>query len=452
MKQIDPDPSFQTDDPEMMVDGDLSMAEPIVIREDPPEPTLSLSPKSSRSKDGKRKIRKQSDTFVGRGFISTNSPTNTRSPPLSPRSMEIHSDLSREPPESVGRGALPEERFISPVINKGAEPPSSETSSTQKRLVPSPLDRHFEDQELATPHEFNKAKSSRSTRSGTGSRRSSSRRRKMQVLEVAPIAVVAESNAASSLYGVFNGHLLKWRFEAEEGGPFLRVPAFFGACGLVSTTTYALIFDPNTWTILSIVLSLFIYAIALLSLVLEGRFMCTNPLGIRAHLRSALTRRNRVFRFVWGRGILYVIAGGLSCCLILTPSLIAGSFMALVGFCAILLGSYAARMFYKLRDSLKDDDFLGSTFNRFDYDNDGFITLPEFVKLLSTLGMDIDDRIAIKAFHAADIDQEYKVSQQAFVTWWKATFLRNGKIARLDDMNSELGSDEEEGSSYHRME
>jgi hypothetical protein len=445
MKLIAQDPSFQTDDPEMMVDGELSsMAEPMVTREDPPEPTLSLSPKSSRSKDGKRKSRNQLDALVARGLTGTISPTNTRSPPRSPRSMDIHSNLSREPPESVGRG---EERFVSPS-HKGAEPPAHETVAVQQRAVSPPLERHAEEEELTTPHEFLKAKSLRST----SSKRSSSRRRKMMMLDVAPIEAVEESSATSSLYGVFNGHLLKWRFEAEEGGPFLRVPAFFGACGLVSTTTYALIFDPNTWTILSIVLSLFIYAIALLSIVLEGRFMCTNPLGIRAHLRSALTRRNRIFRFVWGRGILYVAAGGLSCCLILVPSLAAGAFMATVGICAIVSGAYASKMFYKLRDSLKDDDYLGATFSRFDSDNDGFITLPQFVNLLSALGMDIDDRIGIKAFHAADVNREYKVSQQAFVTWWKASFLKNGKSHRLDDMNSELGSDEEEASSaYHQM-
>jgi hypothetical protein len=442
MKQITLDPSFQTDDPEMIIEGDLSMAEPIVIREDPPEPTLSLSPKSSRSKDGKKKIRNQVvDATAARAI----SPTNTRSPPRSPRSLDSPSDLSREPPESVGRG---EDRFVSPS-HKGAEPPAHESAPVQKRAASTPLDMHLEEQELVTPHEFHKT---RSVRSNSSRRSSSTRRRKMQLMDVAPIEVVEESSATSSLYGVFNGNLMKWRFEAEEGGPFLRVPSFFGACGLVATTTYALIFDPNTWTILSIVLSLFIYAIALLSLVLEGRFMCTNPLGIRAHLRSALTRRNPVFRFVWGRGILYVIAGGLSCCLILIPSLVAGAFMAFVGVCAIVSGAYASKMFYKLRDSLKDDDYLGNTFNRFDSDNDGFVTLPEFVNLLSSLGMDIDDRIGIKAFHAADADREYKVSQQAFVTWWKAAFLKNGKAPRLDDINSELGSDEEEASSaYHRM-
>ena len=268
-------------------------------------------------------------------------------------------------------------------------------------------------------------------------------------LEVAPVEV---SDAASNaLHGVFNGHLMKWRFEAEEGGPFLRVPAFCGATALIITTTYGLIFDPNTWTILSIVLSLFIYAIALLSLVLEGRFMCTNPLGIRAHLRSALTRKNRIFRFVWGRGLLYIMAGGLSCGLILIPSMIAGIFMAVVGLHAVVLGAYSSRMFYLLRDSLKDDEYLASAFNKYDYDGDGYITLPEFVNLLSKLGMDLDDRIGIKAFHAADINHEYKISFQAFQTWWKGAFLKNGKVPKLDDMNSELGSDEEEGSAYRRM-
>lgn len=268
-------------------------------------------------------------------------------------------------------------------------------------------------------------------------------------IEVAP--VVTSEAATSSLFGVFNGHLMKWRFEAEEGGPFLRIPAFFGANALIGTTTYALIFNPASWTILDIVIALFIYAIALLSIILEGRFMCTNPLGIRAHLRSALTRKNRVFRFLWGRGLLYIIAGGLSCALMLPPSMIAGLFMALVGVNAVILGGYAARMFYKLRDSLKDDDYLANAFKSYDYDGDGYITLPEFVNLLSKLGMDIDDRVGIKAFHAADENHEYKVSWEAFQTWWKGVFLKNGKATRLDDMGSDLGSDEEEGSAYRRM-
>ena len=451
MKQVMSDDPLaaQSEDPEMVVSTSHSMSEPITTREDPPEPTLSLSPKSSRSgKDGRRH-KKKTDS------------TKARSSTRSSKPIDILPTVSREPPES-GRSYSEhrEERFVAPS-HKGAEPPAQqETLITPEPATP-PVEletRHQdapasgEGEKFVLPHDFKKTRSIRSSRSATGSRRSSSRRRKIRIpLEVGSPEPSDAVIASNSLHGVFNGHLMKWRFEAEEGGPFLRVPAFCGSLALIITTTYGLIFDPNTWTILSIVLSLFIYAIALLSIVLEGRFMCTNPLGIRAHLRSALTRKNRILRFVWGRGLMYILAGGLSCGLILIPSIIAGGFMAFVGLNCVILGGYSARMFYLLRDSLKDDDYLANTFNKYDYDGDGYITLPEFVNLLSKLGMDLDDRIGIKAFHAADVNHEYKISFQAFETWWRSSFLKNGKVPRLDEMYSDVGSDEEEGSSYHRM-
>ena len=442
----------------VMTIASRSMSEPIAAREDPPEPTLSLSPKNLRSKKENRKHRKKMDATADAQNPST-SPTTllATGSQRSPRSTDIMPTVSREPPES-GRSysETREERFSAPT-SKGAEPPAQEALVPPDPTLLEVTQHHDapasqEVEKLVLPHEFKKTRSMRSTRSAAGSRRSSSRRRKMRIpLEVGRGETTDVAVAASnSLHGVFNGHLMKWRFEAEEGGPFLRVPAFCGSTALIITTTYGLIFDPNTWTILSIVLSLFIYAIALLSLVLEGRFMCTNPLGIRAHLRSALTRKNRMFRFVWGRGLLYMVAGGLSCGLVLVPATIAGIFMVFVGVNCVILGAYSSRMFYLLRDSLKDDDYLASTFNKYDYDGDGYITLPEFVNLLSKLGMDLDDRVGIKAFHAADVNHEYKISFEAFQTWWRSAFLKNGKVPRLDE-NSDLGSDEEEGSSYRRM-
>ena len=459
MKPLEVALSTNSDDPEIVVDDiSLSMMDPIESRGDPPEPTLSLSPKSSRSgKDGK-KHRSRSKRRGESGHASPSSPKNTRSPPRSPRMLEIHSDLSREPPEQMGGSEDPEVISDAKLFfpsTKRAEPPDQTIDiSTIPYLAKAefatkvgaePVAEKVE--KVIAPLDFKLAKSAKSMKSSksvAGSRRSRSRSRKAQKVA----AEVPEST--HFLHGVFSGHLMKWRFEAEEGGPFVRIPAFLGSTSLVMTTTYALIFDPNTWTILSIVLALFIYAIALLGLILEGRFMCSNPLGIRAHLRSALTRRNRVFRFVWGRGLLYVVAGLLSCGLLLIPTIIPGIFMVAVGLIAVVSGGYASRMFYLLRDSLKDDDYLATAFNRYDSDGDGFITLPEFVSLLSKLGMDLDDRIGIKAFHAADVNHEYKISLEAFQTWWRGAFLKNGNTQKLEDLGSDLGTDEEEGS-YHRM-
>ena len=452
MKQIQAAVSDNSDEPEIVVHDNSHSITDMASGQEDVEPTFSISPKSSRSAriDGRSPKSRSSME----GTISPKSPRSPKSPksPKSPRSSknseENIADVSREPPhyanftDSARDDPVQHTRSTKhsdmakrsePVLPQDfAQPLSSDppSNSNTQFLIPSDMNKN------------------RSTKSTTGSRRSSSHRRKQRTADYdAPEAAEVTS---SSLHGMFNGHLMKWRFEAEEGGPFVRVPAFFGATTLILTTTYALIFDPKSWTILSICLSLVIYAIALLGLVLEGRFMCSNPLGIRAHLRSALTRKNRVFRFVWGRGLLYILAGGLSCALFLLPSIVAGLIMVTVGAMAVLTGGYSSRKFYSLRDSLKDEDYLASIFNKYDYDGDGFITLPEFVNMLSFLGMDLDDRFGIKAFHAADINHDYKISYEDFQSWWKSAFLKNGKSPRLDDITAELNSDEEEGS-YHRL-
>jgi len=482
----------------MMSSNSTSVNSPRSPRGDPPGPALSLSFKSCKSATDAARKKVMNKKKKDGGATSSRSPryrtsqsegitTNARDSTRSPRTTDALSDYSREPPENVtsvsrshsATSAGQDHYYRSPASSKGAEPPAVSAENTEDFLPVFPFldknrgplpssDPEFPDQmednnseksggdvemktlesPMASPAEFKASKSSKSVRSSKT--RSSSKRRKAAEKAAAAIAMeLAESQA--NLRGVFSGHLAKWRFEAEEAGPFIRIPAFLGANALIGTTTYALIFDASTWTILDIVLSLVIYAIALLSVILEGRFLCSNPLGIRAHLRSALTRRNRVFRYVWGRGVMYMLAGGLSCAMVLPPCIITGAFMALIGFTALVIGGHSARMFFRLRDSLKDDEYLVNSFKRYDYDKDGFVTLPEFVNLLSALGMDLDDRVGIKAFHAADVNHEYKISEEAFISWWKTVFSKDERTQKYHDIESDLGTDEEEGNGYHRM-
>jgi len=118
-------------------------------------------------------------------------------------------------------------------------------------------------------------------------------------------------SSSSHLNSLFNGHLMKWKFDAEEGPGYIRIPAFLAGLGLIGTTTTALVLFPVTWTISSIVISSFVFIISLFILILDGRFLSSSPLSIRAHLRSGITRHFGIFRYLWGRGILY-LAGAVS--------------------------------------------------------------------------------------------------------------------------------------------
>ena len=124
--------------------------------------------------------------------------------------------------------------------------------------------------------------------------------------EQSEVAYGVTKSSSSHLNSLFNGHLMKWKFDAEEGPGYIRIPAFLAGLGLIGTTTAALVLYPITWTISSIVISTFVFIIALTVTILDGRFLSSSPLSIRAHLRNIITRHFGIFRYLWGRGILYM--------------------------------------------------------------------------------------------------------------------------------------------------
>lgn len=232
------------------------------------------------------------------------------------------------------------------------------------------------------------------------------------------------------LNSLFNGHLMKWKFEAEEGSSFIRVPAFFGALGLIGTCVAALVIYPDAWTTHSIVMSVCIVVMSIFVLILDGRFLATNPLSARAHLRNVLTRNFNIFRYVWGRSILYLLAGILSIAQLWFVTICAGSFMVTVGVLGLIVGIHASRKFAALRSSLADDSFLLLAFSNFDSDGDGYLEPNEFALLLADLGMELDDRYTLKAFSVIDTDNDRRISFDEFNHWWASGYIERGRKNR----------------------
>lgn len=250
-----------------------------------------------------------------------------------------------------------------------------------------------------------------------------------------------EKNNASHLNSLFNGHLMKWKFDAEEGPGYIRIPAFLAGLGLIGTTTAALVLYPITWTVSSIVISVFVYLIGIATVILDGRFLSSSPLSIRAHLRNVITRNFGMFRYLWGRGLLYLAGAVLSASLMIPMSMISGAVMFLVSALAIIIGSYSSRKFAALRHSLSDESFLLLEFSNVDYDDDGYINPSEFALLLTSLGMELDDRYCLKAFNSMDSDHDRKISFEEFCHWWSQGYIERGRRAAAE-------GDEE---SYHRF-
>jgi hypothetical protein len=238
---------------------------------------------------------------------------------------------------------------------------------------------------------------------------------------------------AGHLNSLFNGHLMKWKLEAEEGNAFIRVPAFLGALALMSTAITALVLYPDAWEPSAIVTSCGVIVMSCTVLILDGRFLITNPLSARAHLRNVMTRNFNIFRFVWGRGLLYIIAGILNCAQMSLITICSGVFMIALGLIALCVGIHASQRFSSLRNSLADESFLLFAFGRYDNDGDGYLGPNEFGQLLSELGMELDDRYTLKAFNVIDTDCDRKICFDEFNYWWASGYIERGRTRRYSE-------------------
>lgn len=253
-----------------------------------------------------------------------------------------------------------------------------------------------------------------------------------------------ETARQNHLNSLFNGHLMKWKFEAEEGSAFVRVPAFFGALGLIATLVTAMVMEDDAFSSHAIVMGICDVIMAFFVLVLDGRFLSTNPLSTRAHLRNIITRNFNMFRFVWGRGILYILAGVLNIAQMWLVTMISGAYMVFVGLIAIIVGVHASRKFAALRNSLADESFLLLVFSNYDSDGDGYLAPNEFALLLSDLGMELDDRYTLKAFNVIDTDSDRRISFDEFNHWWASGYIERGRKRYNEDLD--------EDDTYRRME
>jgi len=229
------------------------------------------------------------------------------------------------------------------------------------------------------------------------------------------------------LNSLFNGHLMKWKFEAEEGSAFIRVPAFFGALALMTTAIVALVLYPDAWTSHSIVMSVGVIIMSVFILILDGRFLATNPLSARAHLRNVMTRNFNIFRYLWGRALLYIVAGTLNVAQWFLITICSGAFLIFVGVVALFVGIHASRKFSALRNSLADESYLLLVFSNYDHDGDGCLAPHEFALLLADLGMELDDRYTLKAFNVIDCDNDRKISFEEFNHWWASGYIERGR-------------------------
>lgn len=101
--------------------------------------------------------------------------------------------------------------------------------------------------------------------------------------------------------------------------------------------------------------------------------------------------------------------------------------MVLLGIMSVCIGAYASRKFSILRNALQDESFLLLVFSAYDSDGDGYLEAHQFARLLTYLGLELDDRYTLKAFNVIDVQGKRRISFDDFQSWWSSGFVDRGR-------------------------
>lgn len=225
-----------------------------------------------------------------------------------------------------------------------------------------------------------------------------------------------------TLNGFANGHLMRWKFAAEEGPAFIRIPAVLLALACIVTTAFPLVAYEGFWTIPLIICAIHTWILSLLIIVLEARVIgIRDPTNCRARVRGVITRYINVTRLVWGRGLLYIYCGSMNLTIDDRYVIYSAFPMMILGILAVGTGAHASYNLDRMKSSLTDEAFLWSKFETNDRDGDNKIDVNGFAELLWSLGLEFDDVYTFKAFQQIDKQRKGIISFEQFKQWWIVT-------------------------------
>lgn len=226
-----------------------------------------------------------------------------------------------------------------------------------------------------------------------------------------------------TLNGFANGHLMRWKFAAEEGPTIIRVPAILLAIGCIVTTLWPIVSMPAYWNVPNLIAAFHSVVLNTLIIFLEGKVLMYNrsPLNTRARVRGVVTRYLNIVRLVWGRGLLYIFAGSMNLTIDFEYVVYTGPALCGLGLIAIGAGARASYNLDRMKSSLTDEAYLWGRFDANDADKDGQLDINGFAELLWDLGLEFDDVYTFKAFKQVDKSGSGLISFEDFKRWWIVT-------------------------------
>lgn len=214
--------------------------------------------------------------------------------------------------------------------------------------------------------------------------------------------------------GIKGGNVQDLQYLVEEGPLSFRSISFLCGFFMILASVLDWIDAAGDFDPMANLVTYHLWFFGFLVLTLEGRpFHVQIPI-----IYNILIELFHFFRFVWGRGFFYFIAGCLQFFLFTPYNMVSGVFMMILGVVSIAVGYKASVRLAGLRNTISSKSEIKFMFHSFDRDRDGYLNTEEFRELMIAMGQQVDYNDFVAALSAVDIHNNQQVSYDDLQNWW----------------------------------
>jgi hypothetical protein len=198
---------------------------------------------------------------------------------------------------------------------------------------------------------------------------------------------------------------------------FVSWVVYVGGLALIMTSSLSIGICISQLHVVKMLVYVYTLLFGAIICILEGHF-CNNS-GI-IYIRELILDGLPFLRYLWGRGLIYILCGSLQMTHLSPMNLWSGLWLIGVGILFLIIGIQTKRRLSNLKKSLGDTTLLRKAFERFDRDGDGVLCENEFGNLVANLtAEDLDEDELEGTFSSVDVAGKGYVTLNEFITWFQ---------------------------------
>lgn len=199
---------------------------------------------------------------------------------------------------------------------------------------------------------------------------------------------------------------------ASEGDFSIRLFALLGGLAMIVTSILGFIGKFVTLRWVNAIIAVYCFFFGIIMVMLEGR-----RIPFAKKLEGSLYKYALFLKYVWGRGLLYFVAGTLQISSGGLLELIVGAFVAIVGIAFIIVGRLSAKKLKSLKTSAFSENTLRAEFT----DAAGgasHVNMVQFKVLCDSLNVDLNRRELEATWMEVEKADRDEVTFREFKIWW----------------------------------